>query len=869
MNYIGKKSLYIQKDKVAIKGAWSTIDDNLITDSFRKEIGNYFIQEDGVQTTFQTIRPTETWRQAALASVLDPSPRVKITLLSEDYGEYVNQVEVIFGNPVSRQPLPLPSPDVIENVYGLIDANQSTNDVDGMGVEFDDSASPGQRPFGFPRGGIIYNGSGEVSLPNPIERPASMGSLFTTVQTPQRELDIPEVYGGVGQNNSRYGNILTLEQSQFVQPIEQFSSSVIQSAVELAAGRDFVDVSIETDKPFSRDQLDKLQFVNQPIWADADSSYVFYNESYENKFYTTQMTENKIPNMYSVIASEDSLSNTELIDFVVNDNDNTLGTKRNIAFVNNSGFDAAWLNELVKNAYSFPSYVNIELKTEFSPIVNDLKQAKLNNTLMVDYFKQILSNEFVSVPFREQITTMLAGEGIQHSETSIDVFLFQNWLKQKINPTDGLQTEFVINNSTDITLFDIDGEKVKLIHNLQEYDLADINESISALLSVIEFQSKLVNYIKQYSRGYDKIFNGDKSYSETLFYSIDKIDANVGNRIQKFLFLNDNTDELLKYIDTQVKYNKQYQYVIKMHKLVFGTRYQYENVRAFDIQRGSVLFDVRCKPELLVLEFPCFDETVVVLDAPPTMPEIEIVPYRDHNDKILININPGSAEQFMKPITFDPVELQTLQRFMDSEGFVTFKRDDLNTGYYMYKIDTKPKSYRDFIGHKSRFYTKHYISDSKYIITPSISINDKVEVNKDYYYTFRCMDIHNNISSLTDIYNVKLIGDETGRFIPIVRVMTSEELEENNFSYREKTKDAKRFLVIKPALQQEVIDVEANDFFNKGSRLEIAPTEYILGVTDNYVWGKKFRARIRSKQTGRLFDLIFKFVNKIDNQSGV
>jgi hypothetical protein len=868
MNYIGKKSLYIQKDKVATKGRWETIDDSLIADSLRKELGNYFIQKEGEQTSFQIIYPPSTWQQQVETVFVSTLPRVKITQLSENYGESVHSVEVSLSNLANPQQS---LPSGLDAVYGLIDSNQTTQDVDGLAVEYDSGNGVGVDQSGLPQSGIIFQTGSPFALPGiggGVQQ-SSTGTVFIPGQpSGGNSYSLPGVGGGVQQGGG-VENVLPPEQTEIVQTFEQATLLSIQAAIELASNRDFVDMTIELDKPFGKDDLEKLQFVNQPLWADADSNYVFYNESYENKFYTTQMTENKIPNMYSVIASEDSLENAELIDFVVNDNDNTLGTKRNIAFVNNNGFDATWLNDLVKNAYSFPSYVALELKTEFSPIVDDLKRSKLNNTLMVDYFKQILSSEFISVPFREQITTLLAGEGVQHTETSIDVFLFQNWLKQKINPTDGLQDEFVINNSSDITLFDVDGEKIKIVKNLHEYDLSNLNESISALLSVIEFQSKLVNYIKQYARGYDDLFNGDKAYSETLFYSIDKIDVNVGNRIQKFLFLNDNADELLKYIDTQVKYNKQYQYVVKMHKLVFGTRYQYENVRSFDVSRGSVLFDVRCKPELLVLEFPCFDETVIVLDAPPTMPEIEIVPYRDHNDKILINVNPGAAEQYMKPITFSPVELQTLQKFMDAEGFVTFKRDDLNTGYYMYKIDTKPKSYQDFIGHKSRFYTKHYISDSQYIITPSISINDTIEVNKDYYYTFRCMDIHNNISSLTDIYNVKLIGDETGRFIPIVRVVTPDELEENRFNYREKTKDAKRFLMIKPSLQQEVIDIEGNDFSNKGSRLELAPTEYILGVTDNYVWGKKFRARIRSKQTGRLFDLIFKFVNKIDTQSGV
>jgi hypothetical protein len=320
--------------------------------------------------------------------------------------------------------------------------------------------------------------------------------------------------------------------------------------------------------------------------------------------------------------------------------------------------------------------------------------------------------------------------------------------------------------------------------------------------------------------------------------------------------------DLIKYVDTQVKYEVGYRYDISAHKLVFATRYQYQNVRPFSVERNSVLFDVSCKPELLLVTVPYHTEVTVISDAPPTMPEIEIVPYRDHNDAILININPGAAEQLMKPVVLHPNELNAIRRFIDPEGYVTYKRDDTITEYMLFKIDTLPKSYQEFIGSGTRISTKYYINESEYIITPSVSIIDNIKLNKDYYYTFRSRDVHNHVSSLTNIYHVKLVGNKDGRFIPVINVITPEELENRTLEYREKTKALKRFLMIKPAMQQEIIDTEKSEFDNKSSRMDVPLQEYVLGVVDNYLWGKQFRARIRSKQTGRVFDLIFKFVNK-------
>jgi hypothetical protein len=215
-------------------------------------------------------------------------------------------------------------------------------------------------------------------------------------------------------------------------------------------------------------------------------------------------------------------------------------------------------------------------------------------------------------------------------------------------------------------------------------------------------------------------------------------------------------------------------------------------------------------------------------------------------------------------------ELWTVRPHMDAEGFVRYKNDDLLTEYLTYRLEVEPKSYADFFkGQKLKISTKYFTNETDYIITPSVSFLDEIEINKDYYYTFRCRDIHGHVSSLTDIYHIRFMGHEGGRFIPIIRTITNEELLQKQKEYYDKFKNFKRFLMIKPAYQQEVIDAKTNDFESKTSRSELLPTEYVLGITNNYVWGKQFRARMRSRHTGRVVDLIFKFTNTFNIDQGV
>jgi len=81
-------------------------------------------------------------------------------------------------------------------------------------------------------------------------------------------------------------------------------------------------------------------------------------------------------------------------------------------------------------------------------------------------------------------------------------------------------------------------------------------------------------YVNRQTRTYKEMLKGDKAYSETLFYSLSRKVLGQTGYEQRIWFPNITPDNI-KYIDTQVKYNTPYRYVLLAWKLVIGNKLDY------------------------------------------------------------------------------------------------------------------------------------------------------------------------------------------------------------------------------------------------------------------------------------------------------
>ena len=132
-----------------------------------------------------------------------------------------------------------------------------------------------------------------------------------------------------------------------------------------------------------------------------------------------------------------------------------------------------------------------------------------------------------------------------------------------------------------------------------------------------------------------------------------------------------------------------------------------------------------------------------------------------------------------------------------------------------------------------------------------------VKSDQTYYYMFRTIDNHGNISNPSLPYEVTLVGGVSPYllvgeyFYPAV-----------SEAKKEKTKSFKRFMRVKPALQQLMLDT-SKGIQDKQNSLNVSKAT--LGVaTEGTIWGKKYKIRIISKETGKKIDFNFKYDYNFD-----
>tara|TARA_Y100000593_G_scaffold4623_1_gene9146 strand:- start:9894 stop:13568 length:3675 start_codon:yes stop_codon:yes gene_type:complete len=94
-----------------------------------------------------------------------------------------------------------------------------------------------------------------------------------------------------------------------------------------------------------------------------------------------------------------------------------------------------------------------------------------------------------------------------------------------------------------------------------------------SLFGAAELKTKMSEIVQQKMRSHTELFDGQKAYSEVLYYRIEK--RHNGQAIQSFWIENTPGNDVMKYYDTQVKYGEDYEYRIHAYTAVIGTKYRY------------------------------------------------------------------------------------------------------------------------------------------------------------------------------------------------------------------------------------------------------------------------------------------------------
>ena len=405
------------------------------------------------------------------------------------------------------------------------------------------------------------------------------------------------------------------------------------------------------------------------------------------------------------------------------------------------------------------------------------------------------------------------------------------------------------------------------------------------------------------------VFKNNANYSEILFFEVAKykvpediVDFKEticqvleGPPTQTFVLPNDPKFKEVNYVDSQILYGAGYIYQIFAHTLSIGNALKRKE--AFDIgDKGDLNFfawwryDNELDVKLLRVPYynvsgidvpECENEIVWNVDSPPMPPEVSFFPFKNISNKIGFWFNVQIGELLMarnKDLETDAntseMNKYWIQRFsMGLQGSPTnfsedllYKTDDYGGTIEVYRIPWRPKSYSEFKDKK--------IADINVIGNKTLI--DDIVPNQDYYYTFRMVDSHNLCSNPTPIYHIKMIthddsseqgsvhvGSESSQpvlFHEIISLATSFEDNKHEESF-------KKYLLVEPSINQTFLNFDnfenslvdgpltATDIGLKPEELNIGTPGYIS------VYGKKFKIRLTSKQTGRKLDVNVKFNN--------
>ena len=397
--------------------------------------------------------------------------------------------------------------------------------------------------------------------------------------------------------------------------------------------------------------------------------------------------------------------------------------------------------------------------------------------------------------------------------------------------------------------------------------------------------------------------------TETIAYKLVKKYSRNNQVIQNFYFSNTSKEDIIKFVDTQVKpiwaggTRAEYQYELYAYAIVYGSKFRFryvdDQLQAVELpnRRFSPVyskFSVETIPNPKIIEYPIFTTQqanphaeggdrpapgygvsyppVHIDHRPPTSPDMRITPYKGNYRQILLNFSVGTGEFIGKDaipaITLSEDEYEQAQqaalyqlKFLNYSltspelEFSSEGGDDV-TAIEVYRAEEllqNPQSrqalYRGFEAtpHKVLNIGTRWSPAPPEEEAKAFDFVDTIKPNRKYYYTCRSIDLSGHRSNPGEIYEVELVYND-GIYYPIIKVY-----QPNLTPPRKLSRQLIRYLEIKPAEIQTHVE----------THLEDGILESTMGLTngpeDEPVEGKKFLVRVTSRDTGRKFDINLSF----------
>jgi hypothetical protein len=566
-----------------------------------------------------------------------------------------------------------------------------------------------------------------------------------------------------------------------------------------------------------------------------------------------------------------------------------------------SRFNTETLDEIYERRYLNPMFVEMEFGSIEKSQLAEAMTLNDDNTLVKSLFGSLIPN----TDRVEFIPGALPGQGSTRIIESPPVASYVDQLLQS-----GLN-QGRANLDTKIEFSDtipIENERTldfsEWFDRTFEFYTAGVGmspaEKFANIFRMLLIKGKIARFVNARARTYAQIMSGVPAKNEVLGFIIDKYEIDRRNEatyISSFHLLSNNDREVERFVDSQVKYGKIYEYRINRVVAIVGNKYTYArpgNVDLEDIDAARIAEDPQTMrsqtaiyrqgvgvvnmPFLQIMSVPSTTKRVAVADRPPLYPNVDIIPFKNDQNRVLFNLSANCGEYLAPPVLLEDDDnlqfytvaitqgLQSVQnipyqdvaslnfslaRDLSDAEMIRFRSDDPASTFEIFRIDTYPRTIQDFRGNKMR---------KEITNADNFSFVDNISPNKKYYYIFRTEDVHGHVSNPSHIYEVELITfNESVRLG--VKIVEPEDIANKKKMLRQSTRQARQFVSIKPNISQKTLQLPVSGEFQD---LVNASADAVFGEPEvSKLWGKKFKLRIRSKNTGKEVDVNFRFNVKV------
>ena len=352
-------------------------------------------------------------------------------------------------------------------------------------------------------------------------------------------------------------------------------------------------------------------------------------------------------------------------------------------------------------------------------------------------------------------------------------------------------------------------------------------------------------------------YNKKKTYSEIVFYKIDKfIGLEPGGTPVQSILIPANRSAI-SYIDTQVRYDTSYSYSVSAVAVAIGSIFSIADA-SIDRPSSTMTFINETETDFRLVEVPLFSDFITVISTPPPPPMIDF--YTQNNSSNSINIRMYTPrvdryDMFQVVEEVDSLQVRKLagkNKMFDKD---LFSYSGGSVLYDIYRLQMPPKTYDDFKG-------KKYLENVPPDLINSKVLKDRIRPNQKYYYMIRGSNSHGLKSNPSTIYEVELIKDADSSKV----IFESYSLPVVDLS--QQTVNMKQLLQLIPAPQHVIYDPDGQLSIKYPSTFKGSLDDIKYGIADKPIWGRKFKIRVTSNDTGRKIDInvLFNLIKKKGNE---